>query len=80
MTKSCEHFYCSSCLHQYVIYKIKAFETVECPKEGCHQTLDENSKIYPELPLDVRIKCKKLLQYDMVKEHPNRKMCPEEKC
>jgi len=24
----CEHKYCGSCLHQYVIYKINAFESV----------------------------------------------------
>ena len=76
----CNHQFCASCLHQYVIYKIGVFESVECPNEECREVLDENTRLYSELPLDARKKYKKLKEYTESLKNPNRKLCPNEKC
>ena len=77
---TCGHRYCSSCLHQYIIYKIGVFENVECPNEECHEILDEKSQIYSELPLDTRKKYKKIRIYQELLKNPNRRHCPKENC
>lgn len=76
----CPHKYCASCLHQYIIFKISKFESVECPHEGCNKVLDEKSKCYAELPLDARKKYRKLKLYTESLKDPNVKLCPNEDC
>lgn len=77
---ACPHKYCASCLHQYIIYKISSFQSVECPCDGCNLKLDETSKLYSELPLLVREKYKKYKQYAETIKNPDLKICPNEKC
>ena len=76
---NCNHLFCSSCLQQYVIYKIKIFEEVECPDESCRLILDEKSQVYLELPLDLRKQYKKIKQYEISKQ-PGKRLCPREEC
>jgi hypothetical protein len=76
----CDHTYCTSCLHQYVIYKVGVFESIECPNEECREGLDEQGEMFLELPLDIRQKYKKLQQYNMIMKSGNKRMCPNEDC
>ena len=40
----CEHFYCTSCLQQYIVYKIGLFEELICPHDECDELVDQNTK------------------------------------
>jgi hypothetical protein len=53
---NCEHRFnfCESCLHHYVIYKVKIFEEVRCPREECPALIDTTSNFFKQLPADVQ--------------------------
>ena len=78
----CEHKYCfcESCLHHYVIYKVKNFEDVNCPHEGCPAVMDMNFPFFKNLPTDIQKNYKKIHQFQMVSKDPNSKLCPQENC
>ena len=75
----CEHKFnfCESCLHHYVIYKVKTFEEVHCPHEGCPAMLDISSRFFQQLPIDVQKSYKKIVQFYTVAKNPDTKMCPK---
>lgn len=79
---NCEHRdnFCESCLHHYVIYKVKSFEEVFCPYEGCPALLDMNTHFFHNLPLDIQKNYKKIHQFSLVTQNPELKLCPREDC
>lgn len=79
---NCEHKnnFCESCLHHYVIYKVKSFEEVYCPSEGCPALLDTNMAFFHSLPLDIQKNYKKIHQFSLVTQNPDLKLCPREDC
>ena len=74
----CEHKFnfCESCLHHYVIYKVKNFEEVNCPRDGCPKTLDMNTQFFKNLPADIQRNYKKINQFQMITKDPEAKLCP----
>lgn len=78
----CEHrnSFCESCLHHYVIYKVRNFEEVLCPHDGCPVALDTTTNFFRALPSDIQRNYKKILQFQMVSKNPDAKLCPQEKC
>ena len=78
----CEHkfSFCESCLHHYTIYKIKNYEEVSSPQEGCPATLDIGSPFFKNLPEDIQKNYKKIKQFQLVAKDPNTKLCPSESC
>lgn len=78
----CEHKFnfCESCLHHYVIYKVKMFEEVYCPREGCEVLLNMNGDFFKQLPADIQRNYKKLHQFYVTSKDPSKKLCPSENC
>jgi hypothetical protein len=79
---NCEHKrnFCESCLHHYVIYKVRTFEEVHCPHDGCSAKLEPSSDFFKALPLDIQKNYKKIYQFFMISKDPNLKICPKEDC
>ena len=75
----CEHKlnFCESCLHHYVIYKVKNFEEVKCPSDGCPRTLDMDTRFFRNLPADIQRNYKKIHQFQVVSQDPETKLCPK---
>ena len=75
----CEHKlnFCESCLHHYVIYKVKNFEEVNCPSDGCPRTLDMDTRFFRNLPADIQRNYKKIHQFQVVSQDPETKLCPK---
>lgn len=54
----CGHTFCTDCLTQYVIYKVKVREDVLCPEENCPNKLASTGEFFARLPEQVRDKFK----------------------
>lgn len=78
----CEHKFnfCESCLHHYVIYKVKNFEEVMCPRDGCPASLDMNTNFFKGLPADIQKNYKKVHQFYLTSKDPDLRLCPKENC
>ena len=78
----CDHKYsfCESCLHHYVIYKVKNFEEVLCPNEDCDKVMDTEASFFKQLPVDIQRNYKKIHQFFITSNDPNLKLCPKEEC
>jgi hypothetical protein len=78
----CEHKdrFCESCLHHYAIYKIKSFEEVLCPHDGCPHTIDTTTHFFRNLPADVQKHYKKIHQFYLTSKDPDLRLCPREDC
>jgi hypothetical protein len=79
---NCDHKFnfCESCLHHYVIYKVKIFEEVRCPREDCNALMDVTSDFFKQLPADIQKSYRKLQQFNLAANDPNTKLCPKENC
>ena len=77
----CDHKFgfCQSCLHHY-IYKVKNFEDVPCPHEGCPAFLDVETNFFKGLPVDVQKNYKKIHQFYLTSKDPDIRLCPRESC
>ena len=78
----CEHkfSFCESCLHHYVIYKVKNFEEVTCPRDECDKLLDTSTDFFKQLLADIQKNYRKVHQFFTVANDPNSKLCPREHC
>jgi hypothetical protein len=76
---NCEHRlnFCESCLHHYVIYKVKIFEEVRCPREECPALLDTDSLLFKQLPADVQRNYRRMHQFYITANDPTVKLCPK---
>lgn len=45
-TFTCNHSFCLDCTKTYILYKIKMFEEVYCPKEECKALLNDKTEFY----------------------------------
>ena len=54
---SCEHKYCNSCLHQYILYKINTFKLLNALT---HIVIKRCYKLQQSTPLGIRKKFKKI--------------------
>ena len=78
---TCDHNnFCESCLHHYVIYKVKNFEEVLCPEENCNAPVDTNGTLFKGLPIDIQKNFKKAQRFFDTAKDPNSKLCPKEEC
>ena len=79
---SCENTFnfCESCLHHYAIYKIKNFEEVLCPKEGCISHLDILTAFFKQLPVDIQKRHHQYLEQVKAMNNPQIKLCLKESC
>lgn len=79
---NCEHKmnFCESCLHHYTIYKVKSFEEVMCPHEGCPATIDTKTNFFKNLPLDIQKNYKKIHQFYITSKDSDLRLCPRENC
>lgn len=73
----CEHIFCVSCLHKYILYKVETGERVECPQNNCHRVLEENSILYSQLPPKMQHKFQKVKRQ---MGSPSIRACGNEKC
>jgi hypothetical protein len=79
---NCEHKFnfCESCLHHYVIYKVKIFEEARCPREDCPALLDMTTDFFKQLPADIQRSYRRMHQFYQTASDPNVKLCPKENC
>ena len=78
---TCNHNnFCESCLHHYVIYKVKNFEEVLCPQEDCKSPVDTKGALFKGLPIDIQRNFKKAQNFFETAKDPNSKLCPRPSC
>lgn len=76
----CEHVFCNQCLQGYITYKVKMFEEVFCPSEGCTQTICQDTAFYKALPDEIKTKYSKAHQFYITSNDPTLRLCPKEGC
>ena len=78
---TCDHTFCEDCLMTYMMFKLKNFQLINCPSEGCPSLADEKCSLFSlGLTDKEKSKYKKIKFRKDIEEKTNLRLCPDENC